>query len=115
MRSFIPRRRRWGPGLVLALPALLLGFSVLAKDVEQNPNDIPISSETVTQNDHSPWSVEERNGSPHIRDSIHCWAKQASNGYGLSKSGKPWSQSTATGTGQQRTTSLRMLEPIICI
>jgi hypothetical protein len=57
MHSFIPRRRRWGPGLVLALPALLLGFSVLAKDAEQNANDIPISSETVTQNDHSPWGV----------------------------------------------------------
>src|SRR5437879_2418178 len=57
MRSLIHLNRRWHHSMVLALPAMLLGYSVLAGDAEQKPNDIPVSSETVTQTDHSPWGV----------------------------------------------------------
>jgi hypothetical protein len=56
MRSLIPLNRHRRPSLVLALPAMLLGFSVLARDAEQNPN-VPISNENVSGNDHSPWGV----------------------------------------------------------
>jgi polysaccharide biosynthesis protein PslG len=57
MRSLIALNRRWRSGVVLALPAMLLGFSLPAAGAEQKRNDTPISREIATQNDHNPWGM----------------------------------------------------------
>jgi hypothetical protein len=43
--------------LALALPAMLLGFSVLAADAERKANEIPPASAIAADSDRNPWGI----------------------------------------------------------